>query len=153
MDRLKLKELAERLDEEIEKSGNAAGASKKAANEASSGLIASYSVAGDVEHAKNSALLSLQKVNQLKKLKEEIDEASKSKIPETISPACFISIKFENGSQKDLYFVENPVFLNGFNLISPESPLGKVLTEKGVGDSFSYSSNTQTFHGSILSIE
>jgi len=152
MDRLKLKELAGRLDEEIEKAGSAASASKKAANEASSGLATSYSVAGDVEHAKNSALLSLQKVNQLKKLKDEIDEALKSGAPETVSPVCFVSVSFDNGKRSDFYFVKNPVYLSGTNLISSESLLGSAILGKKIGEKFSYTAGDTKFSGVISEI-
>jgi transcription elongation GreA/GreB family factor len=142
----------------IEKSSSiAANESNRAANEASGGLAASYSAAGDVEHARNSANLSIQKVATIKKLAEELEKSLESEIPGTVKPVCFISIKFENGSQKDLYFVENPVFLSGFNLISPESPLGKSLMGMSIGNSFSYSSSyssdVQAFRGTILTIE
>jgi len=152
MDRLRLKELAGRLDAEIEKAETAASASKKAANEASGGLIASYSVAGDVEHAKNSALLSLQKVNQLKKLKDEIDGALKLETPEAVSPVCFVSVLFDNGKKSDFYFVKNPVYLSGVNLISSESLLGSAILGKKISEKFSYTAGDQNFSGIISGI-
>ena len=138
----------------IEKtSSEAAEKSRYAANLVSGALAASYSAAGDVEHARNSANLSIQKTSMIKKLAEELEKSVDSEVPTTVRPVCFVSIKFEGGNQKDLYLVENPIFINGFNLISVISPLGESLVGKGMGDKFSYTSGEQKFKGSILQIE
>jgi transcription elongation GreA/GreB family factor len=151
--RQKILELLEEV-KKIEKiSGDAAEKSRHAANVVSGALAASYSAAGDAEHARNSANLSIQKAAVIKKLAGELEKSLESEIPTTVKPVCFVSIKFRNGNQKDLYFVENPVFLSGFNLISVSSPLGESLVGKGIEDSFSYTSGDQKFDGKILEIE
>lgn len=145
------------LFDEVEKidksSSKAAGESNLAANEASRGLSASYSAAGDVEHARNSANLSIQKAEQINKLTKELEKSQESEVPTTIRPVCFVSVKFKEGNQKDLYFVENPVYISGYNLISADSPLGKSLLGKGIGDRFFYTSGNQKFEGNVLEIE
>lgn len=136
-----------------EVSNKAAHESNRAANEASAGLIASYSAAGDAEHARNSANLSLQKAATLKKLMVELESSLSAQIPITAKFVCFVSVELGGGATKDLYLVENPVFISGFNLISPDSPLGAALLEKRAGDLFLYKSGTQSFSGKILEIE
>ena len=139
---------------EIEKaSSRAAKESYRAANEVSGGLISSYSAAGDAEHSRNSANLSIQKAETIKKLKDELERSLDLVSPEEIKPVCFISVKFEEGNQKDLYLVENPVFITGFNLISAISPLGESLLGKGIGDHFLYTSGEQKFRGDVIEIE
>jgi hypothetical protein len=132
---------------------DAATKSQKSANEVSGGLVASYSAAGDAEHSRNSANLSIQNAKQLKQLKEELEKALNSGAPKTISPVCFISVVFDTGYKKDLYLVENPVFIQGFNLISTESPLGKSLEGNRVGDMFTYKLEDRHFTGHIERVE
>jgi len=152
MERFKLKELAARLEEEVERAGSAALKSKQSSNEASGGLATSYSAAGDAEHSKNSALLILQKFEQLKRLKEEIDIALNSEIPAEVEPVSFVILTFNDGRKSAFYFVKNPVYLSGLNLISPDSLIGKAILGKSVGESFSYSAGNQAFSGVISEI-
>jgi hypothetical protein len=152
MDRTKLKDLAVRLEEEIKKAERATAGSKQAANEASHGMATSYSVAGDVEHAKNTALLSLQKLNQLKKLKEEVDAALENNKPDKVSPVCYVILQFADGRTSEFYFVKNSVYVSGINFISPDSLLGKSIVSKPVRASFSYTAGDQKFSGVISSI-
>jgi hypothetical protein len=152
MIRIKLEELGVRLKEELSKAEISASELKKTANEASHGMAASYSVAGDVEHAKNTALLSLQKLEQLKKLNKEVTEALEKAMPVTASPACFLSIKFDDGRTSDLYYVKNSAYIFGLNLISPDSIFGKAILGKSIGSNFSYSAGDKKYSGIILSI-
>jgi transcription elongation GreA/GreB family factor len=151
--RPKLNELLGKVEELSQVVEKAAEESRLAANEASGGMAQSYSVAGDVEHARNTANLSLEKAKQVKKLKEEIGASVGTEMPEVVKPVCFSSLEFGDGSKKDIYLVENPVFIAGFSLISPSSLLGAALIGKKGGDSFSYSSGEQKFEGKVLRIE
>lgn len=151
--RLKLLNLQKRLEVEIEKAEKNALGSKQSANEVAGGMVASYSVAGDAEHARNSAILNQHKLNQLNKLKEEMDKALLKEIPEKAEPLCFVSVKFKNGSKNNLYLVNNPVYISDFNLVSVQSPIGKSLYDKSVGSSFSYVLSSQDYSGIILAIE
>jgi len=152
MGREKLRKLAVRLEEEVKRAENAASGSKQAANEASHGMATSYSVAGDVEHAKNSALLSLQKLNQLKKLKEEVDAALENNKPDKISPVCYVTLRFTDGRTSEFYFVKNSVYISGINFISPDSLLGKCIVGKPAGANFSYTAGDQKFSGVISGV-
>jgi transcription elongation GreA/GreB family factor len=150
--RPKLSELLGKIEELSLVVERAAKESKLAADEASHGMAQSYSVAGDVEHARNTANLSLEKAKQVKKLKEEIEASLNTEVPTAVGPVCFASLEFDDGSKKDIYVVENPVFVSGFSLISINSPLGKTLKERKVGEPFSYESSSQSFKGKILGI-
>jgi len=152
MCRTRINDLAARLKEEVEKAESAATGSKQAANEASHGMATSYSVAGDVEHAKNTALLSLQKLNQLKKLKEEVDAALEKNKPDKVSPVCYVTLRFADGRTSEFYFVKNSVYVSGINFISPDSLLGKSIVDKPVGANFSYTAGDQKFSGTITEI-
>jgi hypothetical protein len=149
MDRTKLGQLSERLSVDIKKAEAAAVSSKQAANEASHGMATSYSVAGDVEHAKNSALLSLQKLELLTKLKEEVDEALEAEAPVTATPVCYVELGFDDGRNSAFYFVKNPVYISGLNLISPDSLLGAAIIGKKAGDKFSYKVEERNLSGIV----
>lgn len=155
--RQKISSLLKKIKEIEKTASRAANESHRAANEVSGGLVASYSAAGDAEHSRNSANLSIQKAETIKKLLVELEKSLDSDIPKFVQSVCFVSVKFEDGNQKDLYLVENPVFISEFNLISSKSPLGEALVNKKVGSSFSYlsgtKSNVHAFRGSIISIE
>lgn len=151
--RQKISSLLEKVKEIEKTSSQAASESYRAANEVSGGLISSYSAAGDAEHSRNSANLSIQKATTIKKLLEELNRSLESNAPKNVQPVCFVSVKYEDGNQKDLYLVENPVFITGFNLISAGSPLGESLLGKEMGDHFSYTSGEQKFKGNVLVIE
>ena len=152
MERTRIEELDERLSAEVIKAEIAAAESKQTANEASHGMATSYSVAGDVEHAKNSALLSLERLSALKKLKKEVDEALNNKAPEIVEPVCFIEISFSDGKKSEFYFVNNSAYISGLDFISPDSILGKAIIGNSIGDSFSYSVGEQRFSGVITAI-
>lgn len=151
--RQKINELLEEVKKIEQIAGSAAGKSHSSANEASGGLAASYSAAGDAEHARNSANLSMQKYSAIKKLSEELQNNLDREASDGVIAACNVLVQYTDGSRKELYFVENPAYVDGFNLISQDSPLGKSLVGKRIGESFSYTSGEQKFEGEILEIK
>jgi len=150
--RKKIEILFEEVKKLEEKSNLSASASHASANEASGGLASSYSAAGDAEHSRNTANLSMQKYQSIKKLSEELGETVQKDTPQSVETPCYILIKIGGDPEKEVYLVENPVFMSGFNLISPVSPIGKALVGAKPGDLFLYTSADQTFTGKILSI-
>ncbi|KKS94533.1 MAG: hypothetical protein UV71_C0024G0005 [Microgenomates group bacterium GW2011_GWC1_43_13] len=152
MKRQKLENLAARLKEELGKAEVSALHTRKTANEASHGLATSYSAAGDAEHAGNTALLSYQKLEQLKKLKAEIEESRIGAVPETVSPVCFTSVTFDDGRISEFYFVKNSAYISGINFISPDSPLGSAISGKSAGERFLYSAGEENHAGVISGI-
>lgn len=95
----------------------------------------------------------MQKAMQIKKLSQELESSLEGGVPSEIKPICFLSLQMSDGNIKEVYLVENPVFMTGFSLISPSSPLGKAIMGKKAGDAFSYSSGEQNFEGKILEIQ
>lgn len=151
--RQKIKELLEAVKKSEAESGRAAKESKFAADEVSGGLVASYSAAGDAEHARNSANLSIEKAKGVKNLMEEIKKAISLETPKTVVPVCCVSVKFIDGSSKDLFLVRHPMSISGFNLISVDSPIGKSLLNKNIGSRFSYVLEDQRFDGEIIGLD
>lgn len=150
--RNKIRSLFEEVKKLEETSGKIAHKSKTDANELSAGLVSSYSLAGDVEHAKNTANLSMQKHESIKKLSRELEGVMNGDLPVSVNVPCYISLSMSSGTTKDVYLVENPVFINGFNLVSPSSPIGKALIGQRKEDLFLYKIGEQTFTGKILEI-
>lgn len=150
--RQKIEILFEEVKRLEEAAGQTAHKSKSDANELSAGLVSSYSLAGDVEHAKNTANLSIQKYSVVKKLFDELQKSLDTEVPEKIRTVSYVLAKYTDNGEKELYFVDNPVFINEFNLISIDFPLGKSLNGNKIGERFSYTSGGQEFEGEILSI-
>lgn len=149
--RQKIKVLLDAVEKLEKESARIAKESKSAADEASGGLVASYSAAGDVEHARNSANLSIQKYESIRKLAREIKSSVAMDAPPKVQSVCFVRI--ETGeSEKEFYLVDNPVFISGFNIISSVSPIGKGLLDKKAGDLFLYKIEDKNFTGKILEI-
>ena len=133
-------------------SAEAARKSHSSANEASGGLVASYSAAGDAEHARNSANLSVQKAKQIKKLMDEIEVSLNDEPPTAAKPVCHVSIKFDDGRISEFFFVNNSVYLTGLSLISPDSLLGKSIIGKVVGERFEYRVGETKYAGVVSEI-
>lgn len=149
--RNKLSELFGAVEKQVKISKTASSESRKSANELSAGLVASYSLAGDVEHSKNSANLSQQKYEAVQKLFEELKESMYSECPNMVQVPCYIKISI-SGAEKELYLVNNPVFLSGCSLISSDSPIGKAVMGLKADDLFLYKNGEQTYTGKILEI-
>lgn len=149
--RVKLDELKKRIEAELSSAQKSAGENKKSAILIAGGMASGYSIAGDLEHARNTAQLSEVRLGKLVKLKEELDKAG-AEAPISAEPVCFISIEYDSGEKKGFYFVNNAVYLSGFNLISPDSPLGKSLMGKSIGSEFSYTSGETLFSGKVTEI-
>jgi transcription elongation GreA/GreB family factor len=150
--RQRISELFKKVKDLSESSNIAANKSWSAANEVSGGLVSSYSAAGDAEHARNTANLSIQKARALKELVDELSGKENSNIPKTVEAPCYILVEFENGNKKEIFIVKNPAFVDGYNLISIDSPIGNSLKDRGVEDYFYYSLGEKEFSGKILEI-
>lgn len=149
--RQKIADLFDEVEKIEEVSKRFASNSHNAANEVSGGLASSYSAAGDVEHARNTANLSIQKHKAIKNLEIELKESIHLESPKSVEPVCYIKITM-SGNEKEIYLVNNPVYIAGFNLISPNSPMGEAILGNKVGDLFLYKNSDQTFTGKILEI-
>ena len=107
--RQKIRRLFDVIKKLEESSARIAHESKSAADEASEGLTASYSAAGDAEHARNTANLSIGKHKIIKNLAKELNDGLDSDIPEKIETPCFIALKINGGEANYVYLVNNPI--------------------------------------------
>lgn len=149
--RPKIIELANAVEKLESKLKRTANASKFAADEASGGLISSYSAAGDVEHSRNSANLSIQKYELISDLNKELLKFVKTEPPQRVEPICYIKIEAQ-GSTKELFLANTSAFVDGFNIISPISPIGKALMGKETGNVFLYNNGDKIVRGKILEV-
>lgn len=153
MVRQRLEKLIKVLREDIKDFEVVAKSSRKAAQEVTGGVLTSYSAAGDIEHATNAANLNEEKVNKMKLLLDELEEALELPIPEKIEPVSFFWVKFSDGNLGEFFLVDNPVYVEGFKIISKDSPIGKVVLGKKVGEGFEYEVDGGRTSGVVLGIE
>ena len=153
MAREKLSLLLQSLRKEVRKAGEFAVKTKESANEVAKSAAGSWSAAGDREHSRAQAVIVEENLNKIKRVVNEIEAFIGKSVPEKIEPVCFITLSYDSGEEKEFYLVNNPIFLKGFNLISPKSPLGQSLVGKGVNEKFEYEIEGQKTSGRINSIE
>lgn len=101
---------------EFKKAEEAYKHAKKSALEIAASAAASPSQAGDRFHSQGAADLAKERFETFKLLLNEIEEKGEK-----------IYFKYEG---KDLFLVENPVLIKGFNLVSVKSPLGSKILGK-----------------------
>ncbi len=153
MVRKRLEELVLVLKNSLVDAEAAAKSSRKAAQEVTGGVLTSYSAAGDIEHATNAANLNEEKVSKMKLFLAELEEALTFPVPQAVQPVCCFSVKFEDGGSQDFILVNNPVYVEGFKIISKDSPIGKVVLGKRVGESFEYEVDGVRTSGVVFGIE
>lgn len=152
MQRQNIVDLILLVKKNLEVAQETAISSRNAALLISENAAASPSASGDREHAKNAAILNEQKVNQMKLFLQELEEAVNHPIPDTIQPVCHFEVKFLDNSFRRFIIVNNPIYLEGVNIISPNSPIGHAVLNKKVGDTFSYQVSDVPISGVISEV-
>jgi transcription elongation GreA/GreB family factor len=152
MRRQKLLELQQSLEKKARKAGEFAIKTKESANEVARSAAGSWSAAGDREHSHAQAVIVEENLNKLKRTSEEIEAFINRPVPEKIEPVCFMTLVYDNGEEKEFYLVRDPIHLQGFNLISPKSPLGQSLIGKRVNEKFEYELEGQKTSGRVTKI-
>ena len=151
--RPKLKELLLRVEKEIKIAERVVEKNKKAANLIGGGMASGYSIAGDLEHARNTALLSEKRLDGLKNL-QQVLTIFLAQPAAIINPPCFLNVRYEGAEAKELFCVRNPIHFPDLNLVSADSPLGKALLNHKSGDTFSYLlSDGRKITGEIILVE
>lgn len=140
MKRKRLLALLKILDKEVEISRKRFEDNKKSANETSKTAAGSWSAGGDREYTANQAMISEKALEQIEKLYDETSKATKLSLPEVVKSPCYIEAEIEDKNIK-FYLVENVVNLSGVRLVSSNSPLGKQLKGRKVGESKSKPKN------------
>ncbi len=136
MNRKKLLVLLKTLEKEVEASRKRFENNKRSANETSKTAAGSWSAGGDREYTANQAMISKNALDQVVKLRDEIKKAIKLPLPEVVTVPCYVETKIDDKNIK-FYLVENVVNLSNARLVSSNSPLGKRLEGKKIGDSSS----------------
>lgn len=145
--RSKLRLLSESIERELKKVEAFAKETRNSANEISKTAAGSHSAAGDRFHSEAQARIASENLDNIRKLKSELDVALAMKAPSSIESACFIKL-IVDGIEQELFYVENPVFISGYKLVSSHSPLGKAIKGKKSGEKFNFANG-----GIVLSIE
>ena len=134
MQRKKLLILLKVLEKEVKVSRKRFEDNKKSADETSKTAAGSWSAGGDREYTAGQAMIAKKALGQVVKLRDEISKATKLPLPEVVKPPCYIEAEIKDKSIK-FYLVKNVVNLSDFKLVSSDSPLGKQLKGKKVGES------------------
>ena len=108
-------------------------------DEATKERLTGWSASGDKYHAQAAADLTKGYLKRLELLKKELEEAP-TEIPKTIKPPCMVKVEYSDGGVAELILVKNAVSFSGTSFISIDSPLGKAVLDKSLGDTFSYNS-------------
>lgn len=127
--RIKLKQLLDSVVVEFEKAEKRKNNAIGSALEIAKSAALSPSQAGDRFHSQGAADLAKEMYETVENLRNEIEIGVNQEIPEFTSVPSYIKLE-----GLEVYLVNNPILLKGFNLISKESPLGSGLESKKVGD-------------------
>ncbi|HUS52206.1 MAG TPA: hypothetical protein VMX77_01925 [Candidatus Bathyarchaeia archaeon] len=133
MNKVKKQALLEKIDQEVKK---ARAVAQKRAATARRAKSFSRSQQGDRRYFEDADQIAQESLVNLLGLKREI-ENSLDKPAEEAHPVAFITIQ-EGGETTSFYFVTNSATLEGVQLLTPASPLGKAIDGKKEGDKFSY---------------
>lgn len=135
--RPKLKELRFKVEKEIKQAEAVVQKNQKSANLIGGGIASGYSIAGDLEHARNTSFLSEKRLVELRKLEQELAVALRRPVTAVVPP-CFLAVRDQGGQTKEFYLVKNPVHFAKVNLVSVNSSLGKALQNRRSGENFTY---------------
>lgn len=135
MERPKLKILLELIEKELEKAKRQAEQTHLSAIEIGRAAAASPSQSGDREHARNQALLTKENLERIELLYREVDN-SLDESPVIVKPVCNVLVEYEDKARYDFYLVNQPVFLGDVKLVSLNSPLGRAISGKKIGNEF-----------------
>ena len=127
----KIRELLIVVDKEIKKAQRRFDEVKIASDTMQKTAAASWSSAGDREYAIGQLQINKYHLDALKRLKKELGDSGQQRLEEIAAP-CYIEIK--GIDSKKIFLVKNVATISGSQLVSVESPLGKKLIGKSVGD-------------------
>jgi transcription elongation GreA/GreB family factor len=125
-------------------------ATDKAVDTARKYKNASRSEEGDRAHAENSAEVMKQAVMQMELLLREV-ETSTTEPREVVECPSFVS--FVTDRERVALLAKSSCHIDTLTVISPESPLGKVLLGKKAGDTFQYDVHGRMIAGTIKRID
>ena len=130
---MKLTELLAAVDKKVKLTKKRLDENKESADLSSKTARTSWSAAGEREYTAGQLAINQKAFDQIIKLQEEIVKCVDVDAPEKIAVPCYVSIK-TNDTVSNVFIVKNVTTVDGFNLVSSESDMGKVLLGKQVGD-------------------
>lgn len=153
MERKAIKILVDLLQPTIEKARLAAEQNRESANEMSKTANAATYAAGEREYTAQQAKITRENLEELEELGKGVAAAVGRPVPATVQPISLVTVEYNGGETESFYFVSKSVYLNGVKLISPESPIGKAVADKSMGEGFEYEVGTERVRGKIARIE
>ena len=124
---------------------------RKSRNETTATARTSWSAAGEREYAEGQLQVVEEYYSKLKKLRQEIEKASKTK-PEKIKTPSFVKVSI-NGKDDSFYLVKNLANLTSEKLVSSSSPLGSAIFDKKENEEFSFEVAGNKLKGKVISYE
>lgn len=134
------------------------------ADEASKFIMTGPSQSGDKQslplrdkyHVEKAADLTHEYLQRLELLKKEIKAADETP-KDTVEPVSLVEIEYDDKSRLQFILVKNAVSLAKHLFISTDSPLGRAILSKKVGDEFSYTlkqnDSQKRYSGRIVRVE
>ena len=148
MIRKKLKGLLDAVRTEISKAEKHYEENKLAAEKMSETARTSWSSAGDREYAMDQQEVTKLNLDMLKSLYDELKNAIDKDTPEKVEAPCFVKVHID-GKDLEFFLVENVTSVEGFKMVSINSPVGQNILKKKKFDQYNITDNT----GKIIGIE
>jgi transcription elongation GreA/GreB family factor len=136
--REKLLNFSNLIKKESKKSYKRRLEARKSANEIAKVAAYSPSQSGDRTHAENQAAIYEENYKRLKSLVTFLEKKVKESVPEKVKIGCVVSVVYKDGTEEEIYLVNNPLTLPGFKVVSDKSLLGSALLDGKVGDVFKF---------------
>jgi transcription elongation GreA/GreB family factor len=98
---------------------------------------ATWSQSGERENYEIAAQLAEESLVKLQALRDEV-KSTPNKKAMIAKPICFVELDYGDGENEEFYFVHSTVTLPTVSLITPDSPVGRAIIGKKVGDTVVY---------------
>jgi transcription elongation GreA/GreB family factor len=146
--------LLELLSKAITQKENSLKEKVAASHEIAQAGMGSHSINSERHVVETVAETAKKFVEELINLKLEI-ENSPSGLVTKIEPPCWLEVEYDRnpGTRNEFYFLSVPILLPGVKIISPNSPFGKAIIGKGIGNHIEYETAGSKVTGVIRNAE
>lgn len=116
--------------------------------------MGSHSINSERHVAETVAEAAKKFVEELLALKQEVINSPDGLVTNATAP-CWVEIEYDHprAGRGEFYFLSVPILLPGIKIISPNSPLGKAIAGKGIGNHIEYQSGEGKITGVIRNLE
>lgn len=116
--------------------------------------MGSHSINSERHVAETVAETAKKFADELIDLRAEIENSPNGLVTK-IAPPCWLEIEYDHalGTRTAFYFLSVPILLPGTKIVSPNSPLGKALLGKGIGNRIEYEAAGKKVTGVIRNLE